>query len=78
MCHRVENAAIAPVALRKEAQMSEQDKTRGKTLDKTTVTLGIALARITTVGDLLSGIEQAEKLLGYTVKKIADGTGVPD
>lgn len=58
--------------------MSEQDKTRGKTLDKTTVTLGIALARITTVGDLLSGIEQAEKLLGYTVKKIADGTGVPD
>jgi rsbT co-antagonist protein RsbR len=43
---------------------------------QTMVTLGIELARITTVGDLQSGIEQAEHLLGYTVRRVADGAGV--
>jgi rsbT co-antagonist protein RsbR len=36
---------------------------------QTMVTLGIDLGRITTVGDLQSGIEQAEQLLGYTVTR---------
>jgi rsbT co-antagonist protein RsbR len=36
---------------------------------QTMVTLGIDLGRITTVGDLLSGIEHAERLLGYTVTR---------
>jgi rsbT co-antagonist protein RsbR len=31
------------------------------------VTVGIELGRMTTVGDLQSGIERAEELLGYTV-----------
>jgi rsbT co-antagonist protein RsbR len=34
---------------------------------QTMVTLGIDLGRITTVGDLQSGIERAEELLGHTV-----------
>ena len=34
---------------------------------QTMVKLGIDLMRITTVGDLQSGIEEAERLLGYTV-----------
>jgi len=37
---------------------------------QTMVKLGIDLMRITTVGDLQSGIEEAERLLGYTVSKI--------
>jgi len=36
---------------------------------QTMVTLGIDLGRIATVGDLQSGIEQAEELLGYTVAR---------
>ncbi|HXZ00031.1 MAG TPA: protoglobin domain-containing protein [Stellaceae bacterium] len=36
---------------------------------QTMVTLGIDLGRIATVGDLQSGIEQAEQLLGYAVTK---------
>jgi rsbT co-antagonist protein RsbR len=34
---------------------------------QTMVTLGIDLGRVRTVGDLQSGVEQAERLLGYTV-----------
>ena len=34
---------------------------------QTMVTVGIELGRMTTVGDLQSGIERAEELLGYTV-----------
>ena len=33
------------------------------------VTLGIDLGRIATVGDLQSGIERAEELLGYSVTR---------
>ena len=36
---------------------------------ETMVTLGIDLGRIATVGDLQSGIEHAERLLGYTVTR---------
>jgi rsbT co-antagonist protein RsbR len=36
---------------------------------QTMVTIGIDLGRINTVGDLQSGIETAEQLLGYTVTK---------
>ena len=36
---------------------------------QTMVRLGIDLVRIKTVGDLQSGIEAAERLLGYTVVK---------
>lgn len=39
---------------------------------QTMVTLGIDLGRIRTVGDLQSGIELAERLLGYTVVKNAE------
>lgn len=37
---------------------------------RTMVTLGIDLGRIVTVGDLQSGIERAERQLGYTVTKL--------
>ena len=36
---------------------------------QTMVTLGIDLGRMTTVGDLQSGIERAEEILGYTVTR---------
>ncbi len=38
----------------------------------TMVTLGIDLGSVHTVGDLQNGIEHAERLLGYQVKKISD------
>jgi rsbT co-antagonist protein RsbR len=31
------------------------------------VTLGIDLSRLTTLGDLQGGLEEAERLLGYTI-----------
>jgi rsbT co-antagonist protein RsbR len=43
----------------------------------TMVTLGIDLGSVHTVGDLQNGIEHAERLLGYQVKKITD-TGSND
>jgi rsbT co-antagonist protein RsbR len=39
---------------------------------QTMVTLGIDLARIMTVGDLQSGVESAEELLGYKVVKVTE------
>lgn len=42
---------------------------------QTMVRLGIDLMRIRTVGDLQSGIEEAESLLGYKVVKAAAGDG---
>jgi rsbT co-antagonist protein RsbR len=39
---------------------------------QTMVRLGIDLRRIRTVGDLQSGIEEAERLLGYSVMRTAD------
>jgi rsbT co-antagonist protein RsbR len=41
---------------------------------QTMVTLGIDLGRIATVGDLQSGIERAEELLGYTVARTRERT----
>jgi rsbT co-antagonist protein RsbR len=38
----------------------------------TMVTLGIDLGSVHTVGDMQSGIEHAERLLGYQVKRVAD------
>ena len=43
---------------------------------QTLVTLGIDLGRVTTVGDLQNGIEQAEQLLGLTVVRV-DGAAQP-
>ena len=43
---------------------------------QTMVTLGIDLGRVTTVGDLQSGIERAEELLGYTVTRAPRGNGI--
>jgi rsbT co-antagonist protein RsbR len=40
---------------------------------QTMVTLGIDLGRIMTVGDLQSGIERAEQLLGYVVARSRSG-----
>jgi rsbT co-antagonist protein RsbR len=42
---------------------------------QTMVTLGIDLGRMTTVGDLQSGIERAEALLGYTVTRVRENSG---
>jgi rsbT co-antagonist protein RsbR len=39
---------------------------------QTMVTLGIDLGRIRTVGDLQSGLEEAERLLGYRVVRVQD------
>jgi len=44
---------------------------------QTMVRLGIDLVRIRTVGDLQNGIEEAERLLGYTVVKTG-GPSAPD
>ena len=41
----------------------------GPGIAQTMVTLGIDLGRMITVGDLQSGIERAEELLGYTVTR---------
>jgi len=40
---------------------------------QTLVTIGVDLGKMTTVGDLQGGIEEAEKLLGYKVVHLADG-----
>jgi rsbT co-antagonist protein RsbR len=39
---------------------------------QTLVTIGVDLAKMTTVGDLQGGIEQAERLLGYTVAPVRE------
>jgi rsbT co-antagonist protein RsbR len=44
---------------------------------QTMVTLGIDLGRIATVGDLQSGIEQAEELLGYVVARTHERSAGP-
>ena len=40
---------------------------------QTLVTIGVDLTKMTTVGDLQGGIEQAERVLGYTVAPLRDG-----
>jgi len=39
---------------------------------QTLVNIGVDLARMTTVGDLQGGIEEAERLLGYTVVSLKE------
>jgi rsbT co-antagonist protein RsbR len=41
---------------------------------QTLVNIGVDLARMTSVGDLQGGIEEAERLLGYTVMSLKDAT----
>jgi rsbT co-antagonist protein RsbR len=41
---------------------------------QTLVNIGVDLARMTTVGDLQGGIEEAERLLGYTVVSVKDAS----
>ena len=43
---------------------------------QTLVTLGVDLSKVNAVGDLQGGIEEAERLLGYTV--IAGGADAAD
>ena len=40
---------------------------------QTLVTIGVDLTKMNTVGDLQGGIEEAERLLGYTVLSVRDG-----
>jgi rsbT co-antagonist protein RsbR len=45
---------------------------------QTLVDLGVELSMMQTVGDLQGGLEEAERLLGYTVMRGEDGPRVPD
>jgi rsbT co-antagonist protein RsbR len=38
------------------------------------VTIGVDLSKMNTIGDLQGGLEEAERLLGYTVTR-EDGAG---
>jgi rsbT co-antagonist protein RsbR len=40
---------------------------------QTLVTIGVDLSKMNTVGDLQGGIEEAERLLGFTVTRLDDG-----
>lgn len=40
---------------------------------QTLVTIGVDLAKMTTVGDLQGGIEEAERLLGYKLSTVGEG-----
>jgi rsbT co-antagonist protein RsbR len=42
---------------------------------QTLVTIGVDLAKMNTVGDLQGGIEEAERLLGFRVTRVADEDG---
>ena len=39
------------------------------TIAQTLVTLGLDLGKMNTIGDLQGGLEEAERLLGYTVTR---------
>ena len=39
------------------------------TIAQTLVTLGLDLSKMNTIGDLQGGLEEAERLLGYTVSR---------
>jgi rsbT co-antagonist protein RsbR len=43
---------------------------------QTLVTIGVDLSKMDTIGDLQGGLEEAERLLGYSVTR-ADGVGGP-
>ena len=42
---------------------------------RTLVTLGVDLGKMDTMGDLQEGIEEAERLLGYDVRRRTPGAG---
>ena len=44
---------------------------------QTLVTIGVDLGKMNTIGDLQGGLEEAERLLGYTVTRTVNGTGGP-
>lgn len=46
------------------------------TIAQTLVTIGVDLSKMNTIGDLQGGLEEAERLLGYTVthKEVTDGS----
>ena len=44
---------------------------------QTLVTIGVDLGKMNTIGDLQGGLEEAERLLGYTVTRTENGTGGP-
>ncbi|MEX5719171.1 STAS domain-containing protein [Geodermatophilus maliterrae] len=44
---------------------------------QTLVTIGVDLSKMDTIGDLQGGLEEAERLLGYTAAAREDGTGSP-
>ena len=46
-------------------------------ISQTLVNIGVNLSKMNTVGDLQGGIEEAERLLGYKVVSVRDGTAVP-
>lgn len=45
---------------------------------QTLVHIGVDLSKMNTVGDLQGGIEEAERLLGFAVRRVADGDRQPD
>ena len=45
---------------------------------QTLVNIGVDLARMTTVGDLQWGIEEAERLLGYTVMSLKEAMSIKE
>jgi rsbT co-antagonist protein RsbR len=45
---------------------------------QTLVDLGVDLSMMQTVGDLQGGLEEAERLLGYTVLRVDDAVRAPD
>ena len=45
-------------------------------ISQTLVNIGVNLSKMNTVGDLQGGIEEAERLLGYKVVSVRDGTTV--
>ncbi|NEK60455.1 STAS domain-containing protein [Geodermatophilus sabuli] len=44
---------------------------------QTLVTIGVDLSKMNTIGDLQGGLEEAERLLGYTVTRSENGAGGP-
>src|ERR1043166_628315 len=42
-------------------------------ISQTLVTLGVDLSKMNAIGDLQGGIEEAERLLGYQVKRVQEG-----
>ena len=54
--------------------MADTNRPTGVSADvaQSLVTLGVDLGRITTLGDLQGGLEEAERILGYSVTRAAE------